>query len=114
MVDRYPAAVKAFYFAARPGPARGGAGRGLLAPEATARSSAAASASTISTCCCERIEEHKLPREAFEWYLDLRKYGSVPHGGFGMGVERSVAWICGLEHVRETIAFPRMLYRTRP
>ena len=55
-----------------------------------------------------------LPREAFDWYIDLRSYGTVPHGGFGMGVERCVAWICGLEHVRETIPFPRMLYRTKP
>jgi asparaginyl-tRNA synthetase len=62
----------------------------------------------------KRLEEHQLPREAFEWYLDLRKFGSVPHGGFGMGVERVVAWICGLEHIRETIPFPRMLHRTRP
>jgi asparaginyl-tRNA synthetase len=61
-----------------------------------------------------RLEAHSLPREAFEWYIDLRKYGSVPHGGFGMGIERVAAWICGLEHVRETIPFPRMLYRTRP
>jgi len=61
-----------------------------------------------------RLAEHHLPREAFEWYLDLRRFGSVPHGGFGMGVERLVAWICGLEHVRETIPYPRMLYRTRP
>ena len=62
----------------------------------------------------ERIKEHKLPQEAFEWYLDLRRYGSVPHGGFGMGIERVVAWICGLEHVRETIPYPRMLYRLYP
>ncbi len=62
----------------------------------------------------KRLEEHNLPREAFDWYLDLRKFGSVPHAGFGMGVERFVAWMCGLEHIRETIAFPRMLYRTRP
>ena len=61
-----------------------------------------------------RIDEHQLPREAFNWYIDLRKYGTVPHGGFGMGIERCVAWMCGLEHVRETIAFPRMLYRLRP
>ena len=61
-----------------------------------------------------RIKEEELPREAFEWYLDLRRFGSVPHGGFGMGVERFVAWMCGLEHVRETIPYPRMLYRTRP
>ena len=60
------------------------------------------------------IEEHQLPLEAFSWYLDLRRYGSVPHAGFGMGIERAVAWICGLEHVRETIPFPRMLYRLYP
>ena len=62
----------------------------------------------------ERIQNHELPQEAFEWYLDLRRYGSVPHAGFGMGLERVVSWICGLEHVRETIPFPRMLYRLTP
>jgi asparaginyl-tRNA synthetase len=62
----------------------------------------------------KRIAEHDLPRSAFEWYLDLRRYGSVPHSGFGMGIERCVAWICGLEHVRETIPFPRMLNRLSP
>jgi asparaginyl-tRNA synthetase len=61
-----------------------------------------------------RIHEHNLPEDAFKWYLDLRKFGGVPHSGFGMGLERAVAWICGLEHVRETIAFPRMLYRMYP
>ena len=61
-----------------------------------------------------RIEEQRLPREAFDWYLDLRRFGSVPHAGFGMGIERVVAWICGLEHVRVTIPFPRMLYRLKP
>ena len=62
----------------------------------------------------KRIEEAKLPRAAFEWYLDLRRYGTAPHSGFGMGIERVVAWICGLDHVRETIPFPRMLYRLTP
>jgi asparaginyl-tRNA synthetase len=62
----------------------------------------------------KRLEENKLPRQPFEWYLDLRKYGSVPHSGFGLGVERTVAWICGLEHVRETIPFARMIYRNTP
>jgi asparaginyl-tRNA synthetase len=62
----------------------------------------------------QRIGEHNLPPEAFDWYLDLRKYGSVPHAGFGMGIERCVAWVCGLEHVRETIPFPRMLNRLKP
>ena len=61
-----------------------------------------------------RIEEHGLPQEAFEWYKDLRRYGSVPHSGFGIGVERTLAWIAGLDHVRESIPFPRMLYRLRP
>jgi asparaginyl-tRNA synthetase len=62
----------------------------------------------------KRIHEHQLPEESLRWYLDLRKYGSVPHAGFGMGIERVVTWICGLEHLRETIAFPRMLYRIYP
>jgi asparaginyl-tRNA synthetase len=61
-----------------------------------------------------RLQEHRLPEEAFKWYLDLRELGSVPHAGFGMGIERAVAWICGLEHVRETIPFPRMLYKLYP
>jgi asparaginyl-tRNA synthetase len=61
-----------------------------------------------------KIQAHGLPREAFDWYLDLRRYGSVPHAGFGMGIERCVAWLCGLHHVRETIPFPRMLERLRP
>jgi asparaginyl-tRNA synthetase len=62
----------------------------------------------------KQIDAHNLPREAFEWYLDLRRYGTVPHSGFGMGIERTVAWMCGIEHVRETIPFPRMLYRLKP
>ena len=61
-----------------------------------------------------KIAAHDLPRESFAWYLDLRRYGSVPHAGFGMGIERAVAWLCGLKHVRETIPFPRMLERLRP
>jgi asparaginyl-tRNA synthetase len=61
-----------------------------------------------------RIRDHKLPEDAFRWYLDLRRYGAVPHAGFGMGIERAVTWICGIEHVRETIPFPRMLYKLYP
>ena len=62
----------------------------------------------------QRIAEHQLPREAFEWYLDLRRFGSVPHSGFGLGIERTVAWICGLDHIRESIPFPRMLHKMYP
>ncbi len=62
----------------------------------------------------QRLKNENLPREAYEWYLDLRKYGSVPHSGFGLGVERTVAWICGTKHIRETIPFPRLLYRIYP
>lgn len=62
----------------------------------------------------ERFDEHNLAREAYQWYMDLRTYGTVPHSGFGLGLERTVAWICGLDHVRETIPFPRMLYRLYP
>ena len=83
-------------------------------PRATARSSAAASARPTSATSRPQIEEHGLPEEAFEWYLDLRRYGSVPHAGFGIGVERTLAWICGLEHVRESIPFPRLLNRLEP
>ncbi|WP_304459742.1 amino acid--tRNA ligase-related protein, partial [Alicyclobacillus sendaiensis] len=61
-----------------------------------------------------RFEEHKLPEETYGWYLDLRRYGSVPHSGFGLGLERTIAWICGLDHVREATLFPRMLYRMAP
>jgi asparaginyl-tRNA synthetase len=62
----------------------------------------------------QKVEAHDLPREAFQWYLDLRKYGTFPHAGFGMGIERVITWICGIDHLRETIAFPRMLYRIYP
>ena len=61
-----------------------------------------------------KVKEHELPMEDFEWYLDVRRYGSVPHGGFGLGVERTVAWMCGLPHVRETIPFPRLMNRLKP
>jgi asparaginyl-tRNA synthetase len=61
-----------------------------------------------------RLHEHKLPQEAFDWYLDLRRFGSVPHAGFGLGIERTVSWICGLEHLREAIPFPRLIYRLTP
>ncbi|MBI4873186.1 MAG: asparagine--tRNA ligase [Acidobacteria bacterium] len=114
MVDRYPAQVKAFYFqpdAERPELALG---VDVLAPEGYGELIGGGQRIHDYDLLVRRIREHDLPPEAFNWYLDLRRYGSVPHGGFGMGVERTVAWMCGLDHVRETIAFPRMLYRTRP
>ena len=83
-------------------------------PKATAKSSAAASASPSYDLLVKRLREHNLPEEAFQWYLDLRRYGSVPHAGFGLGLERTVAWICGTEHIREVIPFPRMIYRVYP
>jgi asparaginyl-tRNA synthetase len=86
----------------------------MLAPEGYGEIIGGGQRASDLNLLLRRIEEHKLPKEAFDWYLDLRKYGSVPHAGFGMGIERVVAWICKLDHVRETIAFPRMLYRLRP
>jgi asparaginyl-tRNA synthetase len=114
MVDRYPAQVKAFYFerdAERPELALG---VDVIAPEGYGEIVGGGQRVHDLETLLQRIEEHDLPKEAFNWYIDLRKYGTVPHGGFGMGIERFVAWMCGLDHVRETIAFPRMLYRTRP
>jgi len=113
-VHRYPSAIKAFYM--KPDPER--PDRALcvdvLAPEGYGEIIGGGQRLDDLDLLLKRIEEHKLPKEAFEWYLDLRRYGSVPHSGFGMGIERVVAWICGLEHIRETIPFPRMLYRLYP
>lgn len=114
MVDRYPAAIKAFYFEPDPERAEVVLGVDVLAPEGYGEIIGGGQRIHNLDLLVERLKAHNLPPEAFDWYLDLRRYGAVPHGGFGMGVERCVAWICGLEHVRETIAFPRMLYRTRP
>lgn len=114
IVDRYPTAIKGFYFqpdAIRPELALG---VDIIAPEGYGEIVGGGQRIHDLELLERRLEEHHLPREAFEWYLDLRRFGSVPHAGFGMGVERFVAWMCGLEHVRETIAYPRMLYRTRP
>ena len=114
MIDRYPAAVKAFYFALAPDRPDLAMGVDFIAPEGYGEIIGGGQRIHDLDLLLKRLEEHQLPREAFEWYLDLRKYGSVPHAGFGMGVERFVAWMCGLEHVRETTAFPRMIYRTKP
>jgi len=114
MVHRYPAKVKAFYM--EPDPQRTDLALcvDVLAPEGYGEIIGGSQRMASHELLLKRIHEHGLPEEAFKWYLDLRKYGSVPHGGFGMGIERAVAWICGLEHVRETIPFPRMLYRLYP
>ncbi len=114
MVHRYPAAVKAFYMEPDPQRPELALCVDVLAPEGYGEIIGGSQRMASYDLLLQRIHEHGLPEEAFKWYLDLRKYGSVPHGGFGMGIERAVAWICGLEHVRETIPFPRMLYRLYP
>jgi asparaginyl-tRNA synthetase len=113
-VHRYPAAVKAFYMKPDPDRPELALGVDVLAPEGYGEIIGGGQRLDDADLLLQRIHEHKLPQEAFEWYLDLRRYGTVPHGGFGMGIERAVAWICGLEHVRETIPYPRMLYRLYP
>jgi asparaginyl-tRNA synthetase len=113
-VHHFPAVIKAFYFerdAERPELALGA---DLLAPEGYGEIIGGGERAMNLEFLEKQIEEHNLPRESFEWYLDLRRFGSVPHAGFGMGVERATAWMCGIEHVRETIPFPRMLYRLKP
>lgn len=114
MVHRYPAAIKAFYMKPDPERPELALGVDVLAPEGYGEIIGGGERLADLDLLLQRIKEHNLPQEAFEWYLDLRRYGSVPHGGFGMGIERAVAWICGLEHVRETIPYPRMLYRLYP
>jgi len=114
MVHRYPAKVKAFYMEPDPQRPELALCVDMLAPEGYGEIIGGSQRMASHELLLQRIHEHNLPEEAFKWYLDLRKYGSVPHSGFGMGIERAVAWICGLEHVRETIAFPRMLHRLYP
>jgi asparaginyl-tRNA synthetase len=114
MVHHYPAAVKAFYMQRDPERSELALGVDVLAPEGYGEVIGGGERATSLEFIQEQIAIHQLPQEAFEWYLDLRRYGSVPHGGFGMGIERCTAWMCGIEHIRETIPFPRMLYRIRP
>ncbi len=113
-VHRFPSAAKAFYMRPDPTDETLSLSADLLAPEGYGEIIGGGERLADLAVLEKRLEEHKLPREAFEWYLDLRRYGSVPHGGFGLGIERTLSWICGLDHVRETIPFPRMLYRLRP
>ncbi|NOT63996.1 MAG: asparagine--tRNA ligase [Acidobacteria bacterium] len=114
MVHRYPAAIKAFYM--EPDPLRPDLALcvDVLAPEGYGEVIGGGERASSLEYLLKQIAAHGLPEEAFDWYLDLRKYGTFPHGGFGMGIERCVSWLCGLEHVRETIPFPRMLYRLKP
>jgi asparaginyl-tRNA synthetase len=114
MVHRYPASLKAFYFKKDPKDPKVALGVDVLAPEGYGEIVGGGQREDDYETLLRSIDEHKLPREAFSWYLDLRKFGSVPHSGFGLGVERTLGWICGLHHVRETIPFPRMLYRLKP
>ena len=114
IVHRYPAALKAFYMETDPDRPDLALCMDVLAPEGYGEIIGGGQRIHAHEKLLARIQEHHLPAEAFQWYLDLRRYGSVPHAGFGMGIERAVAWICGLEHVRETIPFPRMLYRLYP
>jgi asparaginyl-tRNA synthetase len=113
-VTHYPAAVKAFYMEPDPEDPRLCLSCDCLAPEGYGEIIGGGQRMDSLELLTRRIDEHGLPQEAFEWYKDLRRYGSVPHAGFGIGVERTLAWIAGLEHLREAIPFPRMLYRLRP
>jgi asparaginyl-tRNA synthetase len=114
LIHRFPASIKAFYM--KPDPERPDLALGVdvIAPEGYGEIIGGGERLADLDLLLARLTEHDLPQEAFEWYSDLRRYGTVPHGGFGMGIERLVAWICGLEHVRETILFPRMLNRLYP
>jgi asparaginyl-tRNA synthetase len=114
MVHRYPAEVKAFYMKRDPNNDKLALAVDVLAPEGYGEIIGGSQREDDLEALLSRIKEHNLPQEYFEWYLDLRRYGSVPHSGFGLGVERTVAWICGLEHIRETIPYPRMIYRNTP
>jgi asparaginyl-tRNA synthetase len=113
-VHGFPSAIKAFYMKPHPERPEVSLSVDLLAPEGYGEIIGGGQRIDDLDLLLQRIKEHDLPQEAFEWYLDLRRYGSVPHAGFGMGIERVVTWICGIEHLREAIPYPRMLYRMYP
>jgi asparaginyl-tRNA synthetase len=113
-IHHYPVEVKAFYMKPDPNEPDRALNNDMLAPEGYGEVIGGSQRLDDLVLLEKRITEHKLPKEAFEWYLDIRRYGSVPHSGFGIGVERTVAWLCGLEHVRETIPFPRTIQRLKP
>jgi asparaginyl-tRNA synthetase len=114
MVHRYPSEVKAFYMKRDPENPKVALAVDVLAPEGYGEIIGGSQREDDLDVLLQRIKEHNLPQEAFEWYIDLRRFGTVPHAGFGLGVERTVGWICGLDHVRETVPFPRMIYRLTP
>jgi len=114
MIEKYPAAIKAFYMQPDPDDARLALCDDMIAPEGYGEIIGGSERIHDYALLKERIEAQGLPLEPFEWYLDLRRYGSVPHAGFGMGLERLVAWLCGIDHIREAIPFPRMLTRMSP
>jgi asparaginyl-tRNA synthetase len=113
-VHHFPAAIKGFYFEVDKDDPKYALGIDLLAPEGYGEIIGGGERAASLEYMEKQLEAHNLPRESFEWYLDLRRFGSVPHSGFGMGIERCTAWMSGIEHVRETIPFPRMLYRLKP
>ncbi|MFA4873599.1 MAG: amino acid--tRNA ligase-related protein, partial [Patescibacteria group bacterium] len=112
-VENYPAEVKAFYMKRDPS-GKFALNNDLFAPEGYGEIIGGSQREDNYDELVKRIKEHNLPMDAFQWYLDLRKFGSVPHSGFGFGLERIVAWVCGLTHVRETIPFPRLINRITP
>jgi asparaginyl-tRNA synthetase len=114
MIHHYPSAMKAFYMAEDPARPDLALNFDMIAPEGYGEIIGGGQRQSSYDTLIRRIREHNLPEESFQWYLDLRRYGSVPHAGFGLGLERTVAWICGTEHIREVIPFPRMLYRVYP
>lgn len=114
IVHHYPTAIKAFYMKRDEKEPEYALAMDMLAPEGYGEIIGGSQREDDYDLLLQRIKEHKLPVEAFNWYLDLRKYGSVPHSGFGLGIERTVAWICGIKHVRETIPFPRLMQRIYP
>ena len=114
IIHRYPTALKAFYMATEPGRPDLSLSFDMIAPEGYGEIIGGGERESNYRTLLESLRKHELPEESFAWYLDLRRYGSVPHAGFGLGLERTVAWICGTEHIREVIPFPRMLYRVYP
>ena len=114
IIHRYPSAVKAFYMKRDPEDESKALAMDILAPDGYGEIVGGSQREDNLELLVGRIKEHNLPMEAFDWYLDLRRFGSVPHSGFGLGLERTVAWICGIEHIREAIPFARMIYRLTP